>query len=444
VVSHDGKGQPVKSRTNTRETALAALAEHTLDISVKGIPPQAGPVTLGAIGGKGWNLLRGELTMPAAVLSRSALEHNSRWMRAFADKNSLSIAPHGKTTLAPQLFDLQARDGAWAITVSNVQQVALCRAFGFDRILIANQVVGRTEIDYLFGELDRSPDLELFCLVDSREGVRRLAAGATSHRSAARLGMLLEVGITGGRTGARTVDAALAVAREVRDAGLSLRGIEGFEGILKTADEVDAFLGFLAETAMACRRENLFSTEGPVILSAGGTAYFDRVAVLLGKKGSGGNFKVVTRSGCYLTHDSVIYEHALSDMRTRDSGHVLPPDGLRPALTVWTIVQSRPEPGRAILAMGRRDVGFDAGLPVPLLWYSEDSHDHPVAIGDGHSVDALNDQHAYLTCPETSPLAVGDLVGCGISHPCTTFDKWQVLYVVDDNYTVVDAVKTFF
>src|SRR4051794_29551592 len=165
-----GREQPVSSGTDTREVALAALAKRTLDISVKGIPPQAGPVTLGAIGGKGWNLLRGDLTMPVAVLSRSALEHNSHWMRAFADRNGLSIAPHGKTTLAPQLFDLQARDGAFAITVSNVQQVALCREFGFDRILIANQIVGRAEIDYLFGELDRSPALEFFCLVDSLEG----------------------------------------------------------------------------------------------------------------------------------------------------------------------------------------------------------------------------------------------------------------------------------
>ena len=220
--------------TQIRQTALAALAKRSLDISVKGIPPQSGPVALGEVGGRGWNLLRGDLTMPVAVLSRSALEHNSAWMRAFAEKNRLSIAPHGKTTLAPQLFDLQARDGAWAITVSNVQQVALCRAFGFDRILIANQIVGRTEIDYLFGELDRSADLELLCLVDSREGVRRLARGAGGHRSAARLGLLLEIGIGGGRTGARTVEAALAVAREVRDQGLSLRGVEGFEGILKT------------------------------------------------------------------------------------------------------------------------------------------------------------------------------------------------------------------
>jgi D-serine dehydratase len=225
---------------------------------------------------------------------------------------------------------------------------------------------------------------------------------------------------------------------------LSLCGVEGFEGILKTTEAVDAFLRFLAETAAACHRENLFSGADPVILSAGGTAYFDRVAVLLGRAGFGGEFQIVTRSGCYLTHDSVIYEHALADMRARDSDHVLPADGLRPALSVWTIVQSRPEPGRAILAMGRRDVGFDAGLPVPLLLFSEGRHDRPVAIGEGYSVDLLFDQHAYLTCPAASPIAVGDLVACGVSHPCTTFDKWQVLYIVDDDYNVVDAVKTFF
>jgi len=411
---------------------------------VKGIPPQVGPTTLADIGKRGWNVLRGDLTMPLAVLSRSALAHNGRWMQSFIEKNKLSIAPHGKTTLAPQLFDLQARDGAWAITVSNVQQVALCRAFGFDRILIANQVVGRAEIDYLFTELDRSAGLEIYCLVDSREGVRRLAARGSGHRSVRRLGLLLEVGVTGGRTGVRTLEAALAVAHEARDCGLSLRGVEGFEGILKSTEAVDAFLGFLAETAAACEREKLFAAEGPVILSAGGTAYFDRVAVLLGQRGFGGNFQIVTRSGCYLTHDSVMYEHALADMRARDGEHVLPADGLRPALSVWTIVQSRPEPGRAILAMGRRDVGFDAGLPVPLLWFSEGRHDRPVAIRGGYSVDTLFDKHAYLTCPETSPLAVGDLVACGVSHPCTTFDKWQVLYVIDDDYTVVDAVKTFF
>jgi D-serine dehydratase len=39
---------------------------------------------------------------------------------------------------------------------------------------------------------------------------------------------------------------------------------------------------------------------------------------------------------------------------------------------------------------------------------------------------------------------VGQLVGCGISHPCTTFDKWRWMPVVDDVYRVVDAVSVNF
>ena len=427
--------------TDARGIALARLGERVLDVSTKGIPPGAGPLTLGEIGKRGWSLLNGDLTMPVAVLRKSALEHNSRWMRAFIAGNGLAIAPHGKTTLAPQLFDLQERDGAWAITVSNVQQVALCRQFAFDRILIANQVVGRAEIRYLLDELAGSPDLEMFCLVDSVEGVRRIAEAGAGSAKAKRLGLLLEVGFDGGRTGARTLEQALEVARAVRAAGLTLSGVEGFEGILKDSQSVDVFLDRIADVAAACRAEGLFSGDGPAILSAGGTVYYDRVAARLGPKGLDGHFKIVTRSGCYLTHDSHAIDENYRAIRQR-GGNLLPAGDPEPALMVWTTVQSRPEPGRAILAMGRRDVGFDAGLPIPLLWYRDG--DKPVAIGAGHVVEALNDQHAYLACPADSPLAIGDLVGFGISHPCTTFDKWQVLFVIDDEYRVVDAVKTFF
>jgi D-serine dehydratase len=131
-------------------------------------------------------------------------------------------------------------------------------------------------------------------------------------------------------------------------------------------------------------------------------------------------------------------------MRARDGAGLLPDGGPEPALTVWAHIQSRPEPGLAILTVGRRDVGFDSGLPVPLFWYQEGTHAMPAAVGPGCEVTALNDQHAYMTCPPESRFAVGDLVGFGISHPCTTFDKWKVLLVIDDDYRVVDAIKTFF
>ncbi len=109
----------------------------------------------------------------------------------------------------------------------------------------------------------------------------------------------------------------------------------------------------------------------------------------------------------------------------------LPPGGSKPALEVWAYVQSRPESGRTILTMGKRDVSYDASLPVPLHWYRPGAMVRPEPMPRGHAVLALNDQHCHLGTPGESPLQVGDMVGFGIGHPCTTFDKWGLLMVVD-------------
>jgi D-serine dehydratase len=122
---------------------------------------------------------------------------------------------------------------------------------------------------------------------------------------------------------------------------------------------------------------------------------------------------------------------------------MMPPGpGLKPALELWACVHSMPEPGRAIVSIGKRDTSFDAGLPRPIKWCRSRA-DGPQALV-GHEVVRLDDQHAYLDIPAESPLIVGDLVGFGISHPCTTFDRWPALYLVDDGLTVTGTVQTFF
>jgi D-serine dehydratase len=422
--------------------AFAALAAGQLTAAVKGFPPGAAPIALGDVGKQGWNILRGNLPMPLAVLSRPAMENNSRWMRRFIADKKLAIAPHGKTTMAPQLFRRQIEDGAWAITVATVQQLAVCRRFGFHRLLLANEPVGAPELDYLFAELAASPSLEIYVLVDSLAGVERIAAAGRRSGGGQRLQLLLEVGIPGGRAGLRNTPEAIEVARAARRAGLTLRGVEGFEGILKEAGPVDAFLDFLCGAAAAIAGEGLFAAGQPVVLTAGGSAFYDRVAARLARQKLAGETLIVTRSGCYLTHDSLQYEASYRAIRARGEG--LPEGDFTAALMVWTHLQSRPEPTRAVLAMGRRDVSYDQQLPVPLLWYRPGLHVAPVAVAPGHATAGLYDQHCCLDLPPDSPLGVGDLVGFGISHPCTTFDKWQLLYVVDDRYNVVDAVRTFF
>ncbi|MHB2165579.1 type III PLP-dependent enzyme domain-containing protein [Alsobacter sp. R-9] len=416
-----------------------------LDALTKGIPDAAGRVRLGEVGAKGWNIFRGDIPLPAAVMRADILARNNAWMAAFLDANGLLIAPHGKTTMAPQLYAMQHGAGAWAITVATTQQMAVARHFGFPRVIIANQPTGRAAIDACFAAL-ADPAFELHVLADSLACVSALADGARRAGSRRPLGVLVEMGVPGGRTGTRTREEALAVARAVVAApGLALTGIECFEGILPDTRAVDAMLDDVLAVAAAAVSEGLFPPRMPVVLSAGGSAFYDRVGERFGPALFGDRpvLKVI-RSGCYLTHDAIGYETS-HDRILRETSLHLPPGRLTAALEVWTSVQSRPEPGKAILTAGKRDVSHDSHLPIPTAWFRPGGGmDAPQPLPPGHVVSGLNDQHAHLTLPADSPLAVGDMVSLGIAHPCTTFDKWDVLLVVDAEGTVVDAVKTYF
>jgi D-serine dehydratase len=430
---------------------LTEIETSVVDDRWKGMPPGIAPFRLGEIGGFGWNLLKGDLPLPAAVLKDTALAHNGAWMRRFLGLSGAVIAPHGKTTMSPQLFARQLDDGAWGITLGTLHQVAVARRYGVPRILLANQIVDDGALAWLLGEISRDPAFDFYCLVDTLAGVRLLAEAARRHPAGRPLQALVEGGYRGGRTGCRTLGEALAVAAAAKAASplLTLRGVEGFEGIPPGATgaereaHVDAFLRFLLDIARACDAEGLFAP-GPVILSAGGSTYYDMVADLLGGAALNRETLLVLRSGCYLTHDSGVYRVAFRRLLERTPEAQSLGTGLQAALEVWAQVQSRPEPTRAILSLGKRDASYDSGFPAPLWWQRPGETGGPQPIGDGHKVVAMNDQHAYLDLPEASPLAVGDGVGLGISHPCLTFDKWQILPVVDDSYTVRGAVRTFF
>jgi D-serine deaminase-like pyridoxal phosphate-dependent protein len=429
---------------------LQTLQQLILDAAVKGLPPTAGTMPLGQVGRQQWNLLKGDLPLPAAVVKRAAVTHNSAWMRRFLGLTQSKIAPHGKTTMCPQLFERQLADGAWGITVATVGQMLICRRYGIGRIVLANQLIGRLEIEAVLDELRRDPGLDFYCLIDSLEGVRLLADAAAARLVGRPVQLLLEGGIAGGRTGCRTVETALQVARAVKAAGphLALRGVEGFEGLIGGAAaeqdaKVAAFIDSLVEIARACAAEDLFAA-GPIILSAGGSAFFDLAASRLHNRIGDRPIEVVLRSGCYLTHDSKSYRDLVERLMERMPAAKSLGEGLQPALEVWAYVQSRPEPTRAIATMGKRDVGFDITLPLLEQWYRPGSHQAPQPVADGSKVAVLNDQHAHIEIPASSPLKVGDMLAFGVSHPCTTFDRWQLLYEVDEAYNVVGGLRTFF
>ncbi len=444
--------------------ALAALDEQLLQPGVKGLPISE-PLRQGALGVQGWNVLRADTSFPVAVLKASALRHNLDWMRRFCARHGVTLAPHGKTTMSPQLFGAQLANGAWGITLASATQVQVAHRFGVRRVLLANQLVAPADIKAVLQLMHDDPDFELFALVDSSEGVTRLAQAVADHPLARPLPLLVELGLPGKRAGCRSDAEAMAVARAVAaEPGLRLAGIEGYEGLLVSNEReadvraVNAFVARLASLARACDAEALFGG-AQILLSAGGSGYFDLVARgFAGVDGLSRPVLPVLRSGCYLTSDHGSYLRQIGELDVREAGvrsdiktftgeclNVRPDTsvGLRPALEVWSVVQSRPEPDLAILTMGKRDASYDVELPIPLM-HHRPGPGMPAQLPPGCSIVRMNDQHAYLQLPAGFDPAVGDLVGCGISHPCTTFDKWPLLLAVDDDYTVRYAINTFF
>ena len=350
-----------QDRTLLPRLTLRELEDRVLDPLTKGLPFATGSLRLRDVGDQGWSMLTGDLPLPLAVIRRDVLAANSRWMNRFTAENGLVIAPHGKTTMAPQLFDLQVADGAWAITVATIQQLEVCRHFGVRRVIIANEPIGELAIDACFRAL-RQDGFELYCLADSVAGAALLAEGAARLAPPAGnpLRVLIEIGFTGGRAGARTREEALEVARAISATpGLAVAGFECFEGLLPDPKSVDTFIEEVAAIALMANEEVLLPADAPMILSAGGSAFFDRV----GEKFDGVPFDRpvlrVLRSGCYLTHDLIGYAAAFRRILAETTLH-LPEGGLEPALEVWAYVQSRPENGRTILTMGKRDVSYDS------------------------------------------------------------------------------------
>jgi D-serine deaminase-like pyridoxal phosphate-dependent protein len=364
------------------------------------------------------SIFDGGFTWPLLVVKQSAVQANIATMAAYCARHGMDFAPHAKTTMAPPLLAAQLDAGAWGLTVATPNQALVLRRLGVRRILIANQVLDPTALRWVAAE--NAGGAEIYLQVDSVAGVS--VAESASSGSEGFLKVLVELGHAGGRTGARTVDDLEIVARSVAGADrLELAGVTGYEGQLPDEAGVDAFVDRLAEGVRRLSAAGLLP-ERP-ILSAGGSAWFDRVVARLAGAGLG---QLVLRSGASVTHDDGYY-------RERTPFRRVPAEGpLVAALEMWAQVISAPEPGLALVGMGKRDAPFDEGLPVVLT---------PAA---GLTVTKLNDHHTYLAVTGDVEVKPGDLIRFGLSHPCTAFDKWREIPLVDDDLRVVDVLHTYF
>lgn len=386
------------------------------------------------------NLLAEDVCLPAAVIKKSALQNNISWMQRYADARGVSLAPHGKTTMTPWIFNAQQDAGAWAIGVGSVWQANAAMASGIQRVLMVNQLVGKANMQLISQIKKDHPSADFICCVDSLENAHTLSAFFAQRQQT--LDVMIELGVQGGRCGCRGTKAALALAQNVAQLpALRLRGLELYEGVLhgdNPQPQVETLLQ--AATQLACEMEKY--VEGEFILTGAGTVWYDVVCNIWLAASKPAHCRIVIRPGCYITHDNGIYAQAQQQLVARDRIACDLGGDLISALELVAMVQSVPEAGLAVVNFGKRDCAFDAGLPQPIAHY-RNGNALPFANPSMQSVGIM-DQHCMLQLAAGCDVQVGDILVFGTSHPCLTFDKWKTLLLIDDEYNVLEELETRF
>ncbi|MGW4165576.1 amino acid deaminase [Streptomyces sp. WAC 01325] len=419
--------------------ALARLAEERVDHRFKGLPPDADGLTVAQLAAQRRNLFTGGFATPVLALSAERLEHNLDLMETYATRHGLAFAPHGKTSMAPQLFQRQIEHGAWGITLAVPHQVRVARAYGTERIFLANELVDAAALRWIAAELTADPAFRLVCYVDSVRGVELMDAALRDAGASRPVDVVVELAAgEGARTGVRTEAECAAVADAVAGVStLRLAGVAGYEGEVPQAnpERVHAWLRRLVSLAVEFDKAGRFAGLDEIVVSAGGSAWFDAVADVFAEipELSLPVLKLL-RSGAYVSHDDGHYRKLTPFNRVPQEG------ALEPAFRLWTQVVSRPSPEQAFVNAGKRDAAYDLDLPFAQV-VRRDGAERPAT---GISVTALSDQHAWLATTGEADLEVGDWLGMGLSHPCTSFDKWQLIPLAEADGTVVDYIRTFF
>ncbi|MGL4860392.1 MAG: amino acid deaminase [Enterobacteriaceae bacterium] len=390
-----------------------------------------------------YNVLQGDICLPAALIKHSALQNNLQWMQHYADSHGVALLPHGKTTMSPQLFQMQVQQGAWGISVGTAWQAKVAVQAGVRRVVMVNQLVGAANMA-LVAQLMRScPELHFYCCVDSLANGEQLSQFFSHHNL--QVNVLLELGVAGKRCGCRTIEQAQTLALALAPLpGVRLAGVELYEGVLhgdSARPHIEALVQQAVQLAQWLGQKQLLATEES-LLTGSGTSWFDMVAgIFAGADLPEGMVRAI-RPGCYITHDQGVYAQAQEALLQRDSQAQQLGGNLQSALEVIACVQSVPEPGLAVIGLGKRDASFDEGLPCTIAHFR-----------DGQRLDTpaeqiissqIMDQHLMVQFPAHVDLQVGDLLAFAISHPCLTFDKWRILYLVDEQYRIVQTLETCF
>lgn len=391
-----------------------------------------------------WNLLAEEVSFPIAVINEQSLLKNAQWMQSFSENAQVKLAPHGKTSMAPELFKLQLEYGCWGISLATVPQVVNAYQNGVKRIILANQLIGKYHCKVI-ADLLAKGDLIFYCFVDSIENARQLDQYFSQYSIS--LNILIEIGVEGGRCGWRNLNDISALINLIAESEcLQLCGLSFYEGVIHghdAQDKICQFIDGIKKLTNELVALKAFPTQN-VILTGAGSAWYDVVAKqLMTDVDNNASYQVIIRPGCYLIHDTGIYQSAQTQVLERSQQACDISGELISSLELWAYVHSVPEPGLAIIGLGKRDVAFDAGLPTPEYVYRPGDK-APKKANNLWKVTHIMDQHCMMSIDEDSDLKSGDIVIFSSSHPCLTMDKWRHIGVIDENYIVNKTIATFF
>jgi D-serine dehydratase len=373
------------------------------------------------------NLFTANFQFPIMVLKESAVKNNIAQMMSFCNSVDAQLAPHVKTTMSPQLAQMQVAAGATALTVANFWQGRIFLKHGFKNLIIANEVLDPTAIAEI-AKINKQKQAEIIFYVDSILALEIIQKHTPLEGEQ---NLFIEIGTENGRGGVRELSLVEQLAQRIRaDKRLNLIGVTGFEGAVPDAARgrrgEKKISKFCQKIVAAAELAYPYKSDQQFVISAGGSAYFDIVARELNKFEK--PRRLLLRSGGYITHDHKYYEEIYPFASTDRS--------FQPAIEVWAQVISKPEKGFGVLNLGKRDIGNDLHNPIPIKSYDGQVKSFSAVI------EKLNDQHGYLRGKQEFSLA--QLIGLGISHPCTTFDKWGLIPLVNDDYDLIDCLQTFF
>jgi D-serine deaminase-like pyridoxal phosphate-dependent protein len=331
---------------------------------------------------------RKRLATPALIVDLDILEENIARMAGFCEAQSISLRPHAKSHKCIEICRRQIAAGAVGICCATLGEADVMAAGGIANILVTSPVAGSAKIGRLVAVNASIPDL--IAVSDHADNVAALNAAAAAVDETLKL--LVDLDIGQNRTGVTSVEAAVALARQIDTAPfLEFAGVQAYGGHLQHIPDYSARAA-AAEEASSRLRDVIDALDAaglePAIVTGAGT----------------GTFEIDAKRGLY--NELQAGSYVFMDVEYADDA--LWPDGgplFDAALFVQTTVISANRPGQATTDAGLKAFATDGPLPI---------------IAQGAPADAgykfTGDEFGCVTLPPGEDLALGSVVECVAPH----------------------------